>query len=172
MIIEFVKVDKSKNEHFDAMAKWANDESINYLFIPQFTCEPLRKYSAIELRDSYQECNDYFKYMIVVAGELVGDFSIDFDFKLLYLKEPSAWISITIGESKYQNTGIGNRVMKFIDEFVKSKGYSRIELGVFDFNQRAIKFYEKMGYTRIGKINDFTYYDGKWYQDYRYEKRL
>ena len=47
-----------------------------------------------------------------------------------------------------------------------------IELGVFEFNIRARRFYEKIGYNQIACLKDFTYYNGKWWADYRYEKNI
>ena len=55
---------------------------------------------------------------------------------------------------------------------MKDDGYNRIELGVFEFNKRARKFYEKTGYEKIACLKDFTYYAGKWWADYRYEKNI
>ena len=55
---------------------------------------------------------------------------------------------------------------------LRKNGYEKIELGVFEFNKRAIKFYEKIGYEKITSLENFTYYDGKWWNDYRYEKKL
>ena len=43
---------------------------------------------------------------------------------------------------------------------------------VFEFNKRAIKFYEKIGYKKITSLKNFTCYAGKWWDDYRYEKNL
>jgi len=48
----------------------------------------------------------------------------------------------------------------------------RIELDVFEFNTQAIKLYRKLGYKEIARIPDFTYWQGKVWQDIRMEKYL
>jgi RimJ/RimL family protein N-acetyltransferase len=53
---------------------------------------------------------------------------------------------------------------------IKKESYNRIELGVFEFNTVAIGLYKKMGYNEIGRIEDFTYWNGKMWQDIRMEK--
>ncbi len=170
-MIEFKKTEKTI-EHYEKKLKWLSDKSINYLFTPQFVAKEITPPSLIEMMDSFSESEKVFNYMIYLDGEVVGDFHIDYDFDMLYKKVPSAWIGITIGEESARGQGIGTYVMKFIEEHVKSRKINRIELGVFEFNEKAIAFYEKLGYKRIGEIKGFTYYDGSYHSDFRYELRL
>ena len=62
--------------------------------------------------------------------------------------------------------------MEKFETLVKEISLKRIELGVFEFNKRAQKFYEKIGYSRIGTIDDFTYWNGRFWSDIRMEKYL
>jgi RimJ/RimL family protein N-acetyltransferase len=39
----------------------------------------------------------------------------------------------------------------------------RIELGVFDFNPRAIHVYEKLGFKREGVLRDYLFSDGAYH---------
>ncbi|HHQ0225408.1 TPA: GNAT family N-acetyltransferase, partial [Listeria innocua] len=39
----------------------------------------------------------------------------------------------------------------------------RVYLQVFSFNERAIKLYEKMGFTHDGKFREAIYRDGRWH---------
>lgn len=55
---------------------------------------------------------------------------------------------------------------------MKEQGLKRIELGVFEFNQQAQKLYQKLGYKEIGRIDNFTYWQGKMWTDIRMEKYL
>lgn len=47
----------------------------------------------------------------------------------------------------YRGKGVGKMLMKKADEWISSKGIKHVELHVWEFNQSAIKFYEKLGYT-------------------------
>jgi RimJ/RimL family protein N-acetyltransferase len=47
-----------------------------------------------------------------------------------------------------------------------------MELGVFEFNAVAIKLYKKLGFLEITRINDFTFWMGRMWQDIRMEKYL
>jgi RimJ/RimL family protein N-acetyltransferase len=91
----------------------------------------------------------------------------------LYKKETSsAWAAINIGEQDARGKGIGTLAMKYLEEQIKAQGFQRIELGVFEFNANAIKLYQKLGYREIGRVNDFTFWQGRLWQDIRMEKFL
>ena len=62
--------------------------------------------------------------------------------------------------------------MRYLEGQIREQGLKRIELGVFEFNASAIKLYKKMGYQEIGRIDDFTYWHEKMWQDIRMEKYL
>ncbi|MDR2878436.1 MAG: GNAT family N-acetyltransferase [Fusobacteriales bacterium] len=111
-------------------------------------------------------------YIVKHNSERIGTFSVIRDFEYLVKKwESTAWISLAFIK-KYH----GNQVVKdsyfLFEEKLKDDGYKKIELGVFEFNIRARRFYEKIGYNQIACLKDFTYYNGKWWADYRYEKNI
>jgi RimJ/RimL family protein N-acetyltransferase len=62
--------------------------------------------------------------------------------------------------------------VRYLEDQIREAGCRRIELGVFEFNQRACRLYRKLGYREIGRIDDFTYWKGTMWQDIRMEKYL
>lgn len=56
---------------------------------------------------------------------------------------------------EYKGRGIGKKLMEVAEEYLKSKGYKKIELWVGERNHTARKFYEKLGYKAGEKF-------GKW----------
>ena len=112
-------------------------------------------------------------FFIYLDGQLVGEISFQLDPPHLYKKElGTAWISITIGIESARGRGIGVRAMEYLEAQVRDQGLKRIELGVFEFNSPAIGLYKKMGYKEIGRIKDFTFYQGEMWADIRMEKYL
>jgi len=57
-------------------------------------------------------------------------------------------------DPEYQGKGIGERILKFLVNLGKSKGYKRFFLGA---NPEAEGFYEKMGFIKTGETNDFNF---------------
>ena len=50
-------------------------------------------------------------------------------------------------DEKYRRQGAGSALVRFIRDFAKEKGFHRIELNMWEFNQEALAFYEAAGFT-------------------------
>ncbi len=174
MKIEFMPIDFTNMNDCAILAKWFNDPEINYLISPNFSQGPLGYVSPefVSQSNLYNK-NDKYAFFIVADNYIIGDVSIidNPDF-LFYKGVNTCWLGITIGERAYRGLGIGKEAMRFIEKYAKDIGFERMELGVFEFNKKAIKFYQKLGYKHIGTIPNFTFYNGKWYDDLRFEKYL
>jgi GNAT superfamily N-acetyltransferase len=51
----------------------------------------------------------------------------------------------------WQGRGVANAMMHFVLEFARSGSASRIWLGVWEHNPRAIRFYERFGFAACGE---------------------
>ena len=50
-------------------------------------------------------------------------------------------------DEAYRRTGAGTEMIEFIRAYAKEKGFSRIELNMWEFNQSALSFYEAVGFS-------------------------
>ncbi|MCT4613090.1 MAG: GNAT family N-acetyltransferase [Clostridia bacterium] len=55
------------------------------------------------------------------------------------------YINDFVVSSVYRGKGVSKELYNYIKEYAKNKKMDAIELGVWSFNERAIKFYENMG---------------------------
>jgi len=174
MKIDFIPINFSNTNDCTILSKWFNDKEINYLISPNFYQGPLgyispEYVSQLNLSAKYEK----HAFFIVADNYIIGDVNIidqpDFLFKR---DQYSCWLGITIGEKSYRGLGIGKDAMRFIENYARNLGYKRMELGVFEFNQKAIDFYKKLGYVQIGVVPRFTFYNGHWYDDLRFDKYL
>ena len=64
------------------------------------------------------------------------------------------YIQILAVFPEFQNRRLGEKIMKFAEEkiFQNSKN---VFLCVSDFNHRAQKFYERLGYQKVGELKNF-----------------
>lgn len=53
--------------------------------------------------------------------------------------------------SGFQNHGIGRILMDKMQEWAIAKGATSIELNVYEFNETAISFYERLGYQTVSR---------------------
>lgn len=52
-----------------------------------------------------------------------------------------------------------------IDYALRVVGLHRVSLGVFDFNPRARRVYEKCGFTVEGRLRETLHWDGRWHDE-------
>ncbi len=63
----------------------------------------------------------------------------------------SAMLTIYVGEKSYWGTGCGTEALRLVlRQAFGAFGLHRVELHVFEFNRRAIRSYEKVGFVREG----------------------
>jgi len=90
---------------------------------------------------------DIRKYAIDVAGTHIGLCSVS------NVTQDEAEVGITIGRKDYWGKGYGADVVNQLTEFCfNSLGVRRVYLKVLHSNLRAIKCYEKCGFTRYGNM--------------------
>ena len=58
---------------------------------------------------------------------------------------------------KHQGNGLGRSLLKSISRYALENGFERIDLQVLDWNEDAIKFYERLGASQISGNLDFTF---------------
>lgn len=169
----FVNMNKLTDEQAQAMSAWENDPEIRHLhsvFKSPKDYETRSEWRTLKAR--LDNCRGS-RFGIVSEGALVGEFNFVFNHPAALKKTPkTAWIGIGIGEKQARGRGLGKEAMRFLEQEVLAAGGKRIELGVFEFNAPAIGLYEKMNYKRFETIPNFTWWDGQWWSDFRYEKFL
>ncbi len=173
MNITFTKLIEPTPEIAEVVSKWENDPALIYLTRPNENEEALERRESVTVEHLTKRLEHHHIYLIYLNDQLVGEMSYQVDPPHLYKKETgTAWIGITIGEEIGRGKGIGYHALQYLEEQIKAQGLKRMELGVFEFNTNAIKLYQKLGYQEIGRIDNFTYWQGTMWQDIRMEKYL
>lgn len=173
MNIRFIEINEYDIENFELMANWDNQNDIKYFIRPNFKKGEMDDIKVESIIDGFKLNSNKKIYLILCNDKKIGYISIDTDFFGLYKKEKnSAWIGICIGEAEYRGRGIAKEAMTYIEYISKELNQNRIELGVFEYNKKAIELYKKMGYKKIGQHEKFVYYNGAWHNDIRMEKYI
>jgi RimJ/RimL family protein N-acetyltransferase len=173
MNISFIKLTQPTLEIAEASNKWENDPALIPFIRPNRTKDDLERLEIVTVESLARRLDHDEIYLIYSGGQLVGEMNYQADPKHLYKKESgTAWIGINIGEESARGKGIGAQAMKYLEKEINARGFQRIELGVFAFNTNAIKLYQKLGYQEIARIEDFTFWQDRFWQDIRMEKYL
>lgn len=173
MDLEFRKLTQSTEEIAEAFNKWENDPQVAHLIRVHQDQASVDKVITITIKDLDEWLGRKQIYLIYLQGQLVGEVEFQVDPKHLYKKDIStAWIGILIGEEIARGKGIGYRALEYVEREIKALGLQRMELGVFEFNTNAIKLYQRIGYQEIGRIPNFTFWQGRLWADIRMEKLI
>ncbi|MFC3886204.1 GNAT family N-acetyltransferase [Bacillus songklensis] len=150
-----IKLRYFEKEDFDKMILWSPAEEFlvqwsGNTFTYPLTVEQLEAY----LNKSNVEGAEQFVFSVLDAetDEMIGHISLA---KIDYKNRSGRIGRVLIGNEKYRNKGIGKQMMKEILSFGFDKlNLHRMTLGVYDFNERAIRTYEQIGLVREGLLRE------------------
>jgi len=172
-LIHFTKLTEPTAEITAVFNKWENDPALVPFTRPSQDQAALDTPQIVTAATLRQRLEHDVIYLIHRGAELIGEMNYQIDPAHVYKKEAgTGWIGITIGEESARGQGIGNLAIAHLEAEIKKAGLKRIELGVFEFNENALKLYTRLGYQRTGVIDDFTYWRGKMWRDIRMEKYM
>ena len=79
-------------------------------------------------------------------------------------KDRNATLGIMIGEEEYRSKGYGTEAIRLILEYgFKYLNLQNIKLDLMEFNERALKCYQKCGFKEYGRRRKCKYINGKYY---------
>ncbi len=156
-LVEIVPIDIEKD--FESWMKWNRDS--DYLrFLDDV---PANQYSLTQMKDWFEKEGNENSFFIIKSVE---------DHKTIGFVElagydwvaGNAWVGIAIGEPEYRSKGYGTDAMNLILKFAfHTQNLHRVSLGVFGYNPRAIRCYEKCGYKYEGTMRECIYKeDQRW----------
>lgn len=104
--------------------------------------------------------NDNSDVIVAIINNIIVGYAcvayVNNPIKPHYLERNYYYIDEFGVDTKYQRQGIATELFKYMKNDAKNKGYSKIELDVWEFNTDAIEFYKKVGlnsYRRFMEIN-------------------
>ncbi|MFB9274525.1 GNAT family N-acetyltransferase [Cohnella cellulosilytica] len=72
-------------------------------------------------------------------------------------------IGIVIGSTEQMGRGFGTEAMKLLADFAfRELNLNRLELEVYDFNERAIRCYASCGFVEEGRLRERLYRNGRY----------
>lgn len=126
------------------------------------------KYHHINFPDYYKNIDkgeeaDYLKWILEEENNkgfvaIIDDKVVGFALFGLILKPSNfispevTYISEMIVKESYRSMGIGEKLLKKIIEYSKTRGIDKIELEITNANERGIGFYKKMGFYDYSRV--------------------
>jgi RimJ/RimL family protein N-acetyltransferase len=96
------------------------------------------------------------------TGRIIGSCA----FSQLDADNGSVLFHITIGDHEAWGHGYGSEATALmVDHAFTSLGLHRVALSVFAFNERAIRAYQRVGFTVEGRAREAIWRDGRWWDE-------
>lgn len=159
-----IRLEHFDRQDFDLLISWIDSPKLlmqwaGIQFNYPLDEEQLNQY----IKGANEENSTVYIYKVVLdeTDETIGHISLN----NIDLKNRSAGIGkVLIGNTRIRGKGIGqNMVTELLKVAFDNLLLHRVELGVFAFNEPAIKSYEKAGFVKEGLLRDFRKVeDGYW----------
>ena len=148
------------------VAKWYQNSEFLRLFdvLPAY---PKTETALAQWLDDTDKATDAFLFAIrtLDSDTLIGYVELD---GILWTHRVGG-VSIAIGKAKHRGQGYGYEAMQLVLQFAFDElNLHRVQLTVFNYNERAIALYEKLGLRREGVHREHLQRDGKRYDMYLY----
>ncbi|MBY9009738.1 MAG: GNAT family N-acetyltransferase [Candidatus Lokiarchaeota archaeon] len=159
--IKFAPLDR---KHIDLFLKWFNDPEITQYLIMY---KPITRDWEEEWFDVLKQKENEVHFSILLLDQvdpekIIGNCAIH----NINSKNRACSCGITIGEKEYQNKGYGTEAMEMLVEYCfNTLNMNRIELTVYEFNIRAYKSYQKVGFVEEGRKRQARYHNGKYHDE-------
>jgi len=85
--------------------------------------------------------------VVAEAGDGVVGFALFFTNFSTFLAQPGLYLEDLYVQPAYRGAGIGKALLNHLGALAVVRGYGRFEWSVLDWNEHAIRFYQKMGAT-------------------------
>jgi RimJ/RimL family protein N-acetyltransferase len=161
-----VKLTSLNEEDIFEFQRWYNDVAFMRHY-DTVSAIPKNIEDVKEMVDDIRKCNT--SYIFAIKNLEVEEFVGVTGFENISWNNGTALIYIGIGEVKHRGQGYAKEAFKLTMEFgFEELNFHRIYLTVLEYNEPAIKLYEKLGFKREGVHREFIHRDGKRYDMYLY----
>jgi RimJ/RimL family protein N-acetyltransferase len=146
-------------DDFEKYTEWLNDPEISQnLLVDDKTVSLLREKEILE--DMAKNNDTTFTIVDLATDKPLGNCSLNNVDNI----NQTATLGIFIGDKEYLSKGYGTEAMELLLDYgFNALNLQNIMLEVFDYNKRAIKAYEKVGFKVIGKRRQAKFFNNKRY---------
>ncbi|MFG1516031.1 GNAT family N-acetyltransferase [Halobacteriovorax sp. ZH3_bin.1] len=169
MNITIEKIDPNNELQAEAYCSWLADELVvnNWFlqnddedFTVSFSINDFKKAFSKEDKVAFiiKDDFDYFGYGSFFINHPAG----------MYKEGRVCWPSLAIGKSSHRGKGLSKHIFSEIRKLAIREGCTHVEAGIFDFNEAIRANLIKMGFKLIGRRENLTFVDGKWWGSEHY----
>lgn len=150
-----------RKEDLSYMRQWCNDpeivDNLSDAFLYPHTVNSTEQYLDSILEGTTEQKG--FVIALKNTEEYIGQIDL---FKIDW-KNRSTELGIVIGMKEHLGKGYGTEAIKVLQDFVfNSLNLNRLQLEVYDYNERAYKCYMKCGFKEEGRLRERYFKKGRY----------
>ena len=161
---ELVILGPIQRDYLPHYVEWLNDWEVRK-FLAATLPQPITLQDEEDWFNRQRGDKDSLIFAILTSGEgrLIGNCGLH----QIDWTNRHAIFGIFIGDKNYWGKGYGTDATRALLRYAfKEAGLRRIELQVFDFNPRAIRVYEKVGFQMEGTRKQALFREGTWHDEH------
>lgn len=153
-LVRLAATDKADHE---LIAQWTNNDEYMRLMDTD-PARPMSKEAVDKFQEKFDNPNNYeFRIRTLADDTLIGFVALEVQWP-----NQNTWLAIGIGNPDYWGRGYGSDALQLALRYAFNElGVHRVTLNVLGYNTRAMRVYEKAGFTREGVLREIFYRDGK-----------
>ncbi len=145
----------------EAYDRWCRDSEYYRLLDSEPCHQASQRKSREQLeKDLQEERADEYIFMIrtLDGDRVIGEIGLDG----INYAQGEAYVGIGLGERAYWGRGFGTDAMRILLRFAFDElNLRRVTLDVFEYNTRAVRSYEKVGFTLEGRMRGMLKREGE-----------
>ena len=131
----------------------------------------MREFAAYEKLEEYLEVTEerlaaamfaedaFVEGLIAFEGEVAAGYAMFYPSFATFRGQRGFFLEDLYVSEKHRHTGLGKRFLAKIANLAENRGFERIDFLVLDWNETAIRFYERLGAVRSEDESHFKFTD-------------
>ncbi len=158
---EHLRLTAVHKEDVPTLARWHNDAG----FLRLLNADAAKPQTEADVTKWLEEAQKAPNGYLFAIRELLGDALLGFiELDSILWNHGVAWLGVGIGDRERWGQGVGSEALRLALNFAFNElNLHRVQLTVFEYNDRAIAVYEKLGFRREGAYREFLSRDGQRY---------
>jgi len=157
---EKIKLTSIDLEHdSQSIARWARNSE----YLRLMDSDPATMYSMKDVKEWHEKRvpeEYYFSIRKIEGDKLIGFIEIG----AINWISREGWIGVGIGEPDDWGRGYGSEALRLVMRYAfEVLNLNRLALGVFEYNPRGRRAYEKVGFVYEGKQPESVRRNGRWW---------
>lgn len=146
-----------------ADVRWQRDTEFHRLSDPNparlHSEKKIKEWIEKQIEEGFKPDRYFFSVRTLAEDRYIGFLALWVD-----LIHSEAWVGLGIGERELWSKGYGTDMMKLCQQYVFAElGMERLSLGLFEYNPRGLRSYEKCGFRLEGRTRKDARREGKRY---------